>query len=329
MAKKKQKRKVRAGWGENWSYLLLVLLIIIALLGGYSAVTTYQETKKRDMERAKSKKPLSMERHRMPVKVIKVAPLQESYTAAIIPFVPRAKQKRNAPTHATANVSNVSNAANIAIVIDDMGTTLQELDTLTDLRVPLTFSIIPQLPHATEVAENAYNRGYEVMAHLPMEPKGYPQRRLEQNGLLMSLTDEEIDRRVRACLRLVPHASGANNHMGSRFTEDSSKMLPVMLVLKERRLYFLDSKTTPLSVGYSLAHEVGLRSASRNVFLDNVQEVGAIRLQLLQAAQIARKRGYAIAICHPHKTTMDALSQVLPVLQSEGITFVKMSQVVR
>ena len=129
-------------------------------------------------------------------------------------------------------------------------------------------------------------------------------------------------------MELVPHASGANNHMGSRFTEDSSKMLPVMLVLKERRLYFLDSKTTPLSVGYSLAHEVGLRSGYRNVFLDNVQEVGAIRQQLLQTAQIARKRGYAIAIGHPHKATMEALAQTLPELLSQGISFVKVSQVV-
>jgi polysaccharide deacetylase 2 family uncharacterized protein YibQ len=100
-----------------------------------------------------------------------------------------------------------------------------------------------------------------------------------------------------------------------------------MQVLKQKRLYFLDSKTTPLSVGYSLAHELGMKSGSRNVFLDNVQEVGAIRVQLLQAAQIARKRGYAIAICHPHKATIEALTRVLPELRTEGITFVKLSQV--
>ncbi len=116
--------------------------------------------------------------------------------------------------------------------------------------------------------------------------------------------------------------------MGSRFTEDSAKMLPVMQLLKERHLYFLDSKTTPLSVGYSLAHAVGLKSASRNVFLDNVQEMEAIRTQLQQAAQIARKRGYAIAICHPHKATIEALTRILPELKAEGITFVKLSQVV-
>ena len=304
--------------GKKGGGVILVILIIIALIGGYLAVSTYQETKRRDSAREKDKKPLSAERRPIPDKRKKIAPLQEMYTAAIIPYSPR-KIPKQRPQIKTGSV---------AIVIDDMGTTLQELNALTSLNVPLTFSVIPQLPHATEVAETAHDRGYEVMVHLPMEPKGYPQRRLEKNGLLLSLSDEEIDRQVRQYLELVPHAAGANNHMGSRFTEDSAKMLPVLQVLKQKRLYFLDSKTTPLSVGYSLAHEVGMKSAFRNVFLDNVQEVGAIRTQLQQAAQIARKRGYAIAICHPHKATIEALSQVLPELKAEGITFVKLSQVV-
>ncbi len=319
MARKNRKRTIKGKTGVTWGWLLLIILIIVVLMGGYLAISTYQETMRRDTERSRNKKPLSVERHRMPIKTPKVAPLQESYTAAIIPFVPREKPKKRRPLSAPGS---------IAIVIDDMGTSLLELNALTSLQVPLTFSVIPQLSHATQVAETAHERGYEVMVHLPMEPKGYPQRRLEQNGLLMSLTDKEIDQQVRRYLELVPHAVGANNHMGSRFTEDSAKMLPVMQLLKERHLYFLDSKTTPLSVGYSLAHAVGLKSASRNVFLDNVQEMEAIRTQLQQAAQIARKRGYAIAICHPHKATIEALTRILPELKAEGITFVKLSQVV-
>ena len=166
------------------------------------------------------------------------------------------------------------------------------------------------------------------MLHIPMEPKGYPQRKLEKDGLLISLSDEEIARQLRRYLELVPHAVGANNHMGSRFTEDTSRMLPVMQLLKQKGLFFLDSKTTSLSVGYSLAHELGMKSASRNVFLDNVQEVGAIRAQLQLLAQVARKRGSAIAIGHPHKATIEALTQALPLLSAQGITFVKLSQVV-
>ena len=304
---------VKKGW------LLLGFLVIFILAVGYLAVSTYQEQRKREAEQELAPLPHSVKRHRIPGKRKEIGPLQDAYTAAVIPFSPREKPKMR---------PSLFPAGSVAIVIDDMGGSLPELDALTALRVPMTLSVIPQLPHAAEVAASAHRRGYEVMVHLPMEPQGYPQRRLENNGLLLSLTDEEIESQVRRYLELVPHAVGANNHMGSRYTEDSAKMLPVLQVLKERRFYFLDSKTTPLSVGYSLAHELGLKGASRNVFLDNVQEVGAIRAQLQQAARIARKRGSAVAIGHPHKATIEALSRVLPELTAEGITFVKLSQVV-
>ena len=305
------------GGKRRWT--VLVILIIIVLIGGYLAVTTYRESRLRNAELERSKKPLPAVRRHIPDKQPKSSPVQEIYTAAIIPsYIPKEKPKQR----------RVLKPGSVAIVIDDMGASLQELATLTSLKAPLTFSVIPQLPHATEVAEAAHARGYEVMLHIPMEPKGYPHRKLEKDGLLVSLSDQEIDRRLRRYLELVPHAVGANNHMGSRFTEDTSKMLPVMQLLKQKGLFFLDSKTTPLSVGYSLAHELGMKSASRNVFLDNVQEVGAIRAQLQLLAQVARKRGFAIAIGHPHRATIEALTQSLPLLSAQGITYVKLSQVV-
>ncbi len=319
MARKNKSRNRRVSRGGKRRWTVLVILIIIVLIGGYLAVTTYQESRLRNAELERSKKPLSAERRHIPDKQPKSSPVQENYTAAVIPsYTPKEKPKQR----------RVLKPGSVAIVIDDMGASLQELATLTNLKVPLTFSVIPQLPHATEVAEAAHARGYEVMLHIPMEPKGYPQRKLEKDGLLISLSDEEIARQLRRYLELVPHAVGANNHMGSRFTEDTSRMLPVMQLLKQKGLFFLDSKTTSLSVGYSLAHELGMKSASRNVFLDNVQEVGAIRAQLQLLAQVARKRGSAIAIGHPHKATIEALTQALPLLSAQGITFVKLSQVV-
>lgn len=312
------RRKRQRGRGP---FLIVTILAIIVMVGGFLAVSTYRERQEREAAIEKTRRPLATERRRMPDRkpVPAVNPALENYTAAVTssPLSEKATKRRTNLKPGT-----------LAIVIDDMGTSRGELDSLTALGIPITFSIIPQLPHAAEVAKLAHERGYEVMLHLPMEPKGYPQQRLEVNGLLVGLSDEEIDRRIRSYLKTVPYVAGANNHMGSRFTEDSAKMLPVMQVLKEKRLFYLDSKTTPLSVGYSLAHELGLRTATRNVFLDNVQEVGAIRKQLEEAARVARKRGFAVAICHPHQTTITALAQTLPILQAEGITFVKLSQVV-
>ncbi|GLI39005.1 hypothetical protein GHYDROH2_25060 [Geobacter hydrogenophilus] len=263
--------------------------------------------------------PKVMERHKLPPRDYKEkAPvIHEDYTATVVP-PPSERHARPRPAA----------SGSLAIIIDDMGKGTQEARSLIDIGVPVTFSIIPGLPKARQVAQEAQRRGIEVMIHLPMEPKGYPERRLEENGLLLSQGNEEISARMNGYFREVPQAVGANNHMGSAFTENREKMAVVLGILKEKGLFFVDSKTSAISAGESMARELGVRTASRAVFLDNIQDVGYISKQLRQAAAIARKRGSAIAICHPHPATIQALSLGLPKLRDEGITFVLASSLV-
>ena len=234
-----------------------------------------------------------------------------------VPAVPEPAEPGEVPEPPVA----VKGEGKLAIIIDDMGSSMEEARTFMSMKTPLTFAIIPGLAKDSQVAEAAHAQGYEVIVHLPMEPQGYPQRRIERNGLLIAMSDYEIEERVAEYLRAVPHADGGNNHMGSRFTEVREKMLPALRVMNGSGFFFIDSRTSPVSTGASVARELGMKTASRNVFLDNVQEVGAIRRQLNQAAAIARKRGRAIAIGHPHRATMQALAAAIPVLKAQGITF--------
>jgi polysaccharide deacetylase 2 family uncharacterized protein YibQ len=217
----------------------------------------------------------------------------------------------------------------VAIIVDDMGNSKHEAELLLDIGVPITFAIIPGLANVREVAESAHRQGREVMVHIPMEPKGVQEKPFEKNGLLLDMEDENIKKRLREFIDSVPYAVGANNHMGSRFTEDRAKMRVVLGLLKEKRMFFIDSKTTPASVGDGLAREMGIPTASRTVFLDNEADIGAIKTQIEKLADIAKKSGGAIGICHPHKSTIQALSMTLPVLKSEGITLVYASGLVK
>lgn len=243
------------------------------------------------------------------------APVQQKLSTAAAPA-----QK----THPAA-LPKAQGPGRLAIIIDDMGTSVQELKTLQSIGLPLTYSVIPSLAHAKQVAEGAHAAGAEVMIHMPMEPEGYPKQKLESIGVLVAMNDGEIADRIKSYFRTVPHAVGANNHMGSRFTQHADKMQVVLQVLKEKGLFFVDSKTSPASVGYSEARSMGLKCASRQVFLDNVQDEAAIGKQLAQAAAIARKKGAAIAICHPHPATLRALKLYMPELVKSGITFVHAS----
>lgn len=290
---------------------------VIAIVVALGAIFFLFERLKRSQQQETAAIPQSA----VPVQPLPAPPdyAQDAYTSAhkIMP------QARPATRHPAIGKGSM------AIIVDDMGSSLQEARKLLAIQIPLTFSIIPGLPKASAVAEAARSAGAKVMVHLPMEPQGYPRQRLEENGLLVRYSVDEITARTEALLAAVPDAVGANNHMGSRFTEVEEKMLPVLKVLKAKGLYFIDSRTSPRSVGFALAEREGVKTATRNVFLDNEQDVAAIRRQLLAAAEMARRKGSVIAICHPHPSSIQALQEAMPELQNRGIRFVAAGDLVR
>jgi len=209
-----------------------------------------------------------------------------------------------------------------------MGSSLTEARLLAAINVPLTFAIIPGLRVDKEVAAYAATHNIETMIHIPMQSKEWPARRLEANGLLVSMDADELQERVTGFIHRFPGAVGVNNHMGSEFTEQEDKMVFVLQALKKSDLFFIDSVTSPESSGLRVAQRLGVRSARRNVFLDNEQERTYILGQLNQAVRLARKNGSAIAICHPHPATITALAAALPELAGKGVHLVPASQLV-
>jgi len=146
---------------------------------------------------------------------------------------------------------------------------------------------------------------------------------------VVGLSKAEVQQRLRSYLQIVPWVVGANNHMGSRFTEEARALMPVMESLQEKGLFFIDSMTTGHSRGSEVARRFGVPVMSRDVFLDNVAEVEAIARELRNLEDKARRKGMAIGICHPYPETLEALKRELPGIEARGIKLVPVSVLLR
>lgn len=220
----------------------------------------------------------------------------------------------------------VSVRPRVAIVMDDLGHELQSARALIDIPLPVTFAILPYPPQAASVARLAHQHGYEVMLHIPMEPRGYPAIDPGPQALLHTMGTAELQGQLRKWLDLLPYVVGGNNHMGSRLTEQRESMTAVLEVMQERGLFFVDSKTSSASVAVKEAHRLGVPVTLRDVFLDNVREVPAIAREIQKLAGVARRRGSAVGICHPYPETLAALRQEAEVLREQGIEVVPVSK---
>ena len=221
----------------------------------------------------------------------------------------------------------VRGQARLAIILDDLGNDPAAANAVFSLPYPLTVSILPNHAHSAEIAEEAHRRGFEVMLHLPMEAIGSEKPEAEE--LRPGMSAEEVRKVTDEMIDGVPYAEGVNNHQGSEATSDAALMEELMPVLRERGLFYIDSRTTAATVAYETAKKDDVGTAFRNVpFLDDVEDLGAIRRQLQLAIHGAREKGEAIAIGHPHKATIEALSEMLPKAQAEGVRLVHASDLV-
>ncbi len=216
----------------------------------------------------------------------------------------------------------------IAIVIDDMGIDKIDAARVISLPGPLTIAFMSYATELESQARAARAAGDEIWMHIPMEPLD-GEVDAGPNVLKTGFTPEENRRRLDWALERLPGIVGVNNHMGSKFTQSAPGMAVVMEELRARGLAFLDSRTIATTVASQVAGQMGVPHIDRDVFIDNDESVQAVLRQLEETERIATKRGYALAIGHPHPTTIAALIQWLPTLKAKGFVLVPASALIR
>lgn len=216
----------------------------------------------------------------------------------------------------------------VAIIIDDMGYSLEAIREICSLKAPLTVSVLPYSPLAQETAWIAYQSGLEVMLHLPLESINDTENN-DMEGLIHSrMSREEIERMVDSELEQVPYIKGVNNHMGSKITANRPLMNIILQRLMDRDLFFVDSRTSGRSVAYRVAQSLGIPSTFRNVFLDGSSQEEYIQKKLIELFRLAQKKGKAVGIGHPFKETLKVLKENLDRVNEFDLELVLVSQIV-
>jgi polysaccharide deacetylase 2 family uncharacterized protein YibQ len=215
----------------------------------------------------------------------------------------------------------------VSIILDDVGYDKKIALDFLSLDAPITVSIFPFSPYRKTIASVAWTKGRDVMLHLPMEPQEYPEVNPGEGVLLTSMDTDMLLAQLEEDLEAIPYIVGVNNHMGSKFTKDPERMTYLFERLKERDLFFVDSRTTTRTCARKVARRMKLRFAERQVFLDHLEEASFIRAQIKQLVSIARSKGSAIGIIHPHRLTYRIIKEALPGLKKD-VEIVPVSQLV-
>ena len=215
----------------------------------------------------------------------------------------------------------------VAIIIDDVGNRRDLLKDYIALGVHLNYAILPYSPYSAILARELKNSGNTVLLHLPCEPKEYPKLDPGKGAVLVSMKPSQIKEAILGGMDSVPGLEGVSNHEGSRAMSDEKTVKYMMQVLKEKNLPFIDSKTSPDTLGAKIAKQEGVRCVSNDVFLDNEDDDEYVAGRLERLKVIVKQKGCAVAIGHiSRKSTPRVLAQYIPKFRAEGIEFVGVSE---
>ncbi|TLD85640.1 divergent polysaccharide deacetylase family protein [Helicobacter sp. MIT 05-5294] len=220
----------------------------------------------------------------------------------------------------------------LAIIIDDVGSFAQ-YNALRKINYKITPSLFPKSktnPQTPKIAKTAPF----FMVHLPLEALNFYQA--EHEWLFVGDSKAKIEQRIQTIKQDFPTLSYLNNHTGSKFTRDLESMTLLLETLAKHEISFLDSKTAPhtkTKAFYDAHPQKKLNPCQgnyleRDVFLDNELNIPKITQNLIQAVKIAKSKGYAIAIGHPHRETLIALRNAEDYLAKSGVELVYVNEII-
>lgn len=216
----------------------------------------------------------------------------------------------------------------IGLIIDDFGYRNDHVSNgFLNLSGKLTYAIIPGHEYSQMFSKKAYDAGYEIIVHMPMENIGKTYGE-EEYALMSYFQDDEIKDRISSAFDQLPESIGLNNHQGSRGTADSRVMTLLAGVIKEKKKFFIDSRTTRNSLAETTMRKYNVQTNKRDIFLDNELDEEIINTQLLKLAELSEEKGIAIGIGHVKPQTLSVLEREIPVLQKKGFRFEFVSRLV-
>ncbi len=325
--KTKSKKKSKHNYSKYITYtiVLFLLLSVVGAIGYYAGyedakedtkILIYKEraqTKKllEKLERASSKQSKKTKSLNKQLKKVLKQKKDEYKKTAQHEIDKPSKKLMQASTKTDRAAKSSYKKAKLAIIIDDVSFQ-RDIKNIKALHIPLTMSFLPPSKihpqsHILASKESFY------MVHLPMEAQSFT----AEEPFTLRVTDSQakILDRIEKVKKYFPKVKYINNHTGSKFTSDEVAMNRLIFALRRNNITFIDSRTTAQTKAPVVLKNYNLPYIARDVFLDHDPDINVIKKEIRRAVKVAKKKGSAIAIGHPHKNTLKALMESKEILK--------------
>ena len=206
----------------------------------------------------------------------------------------------------------------LAIIMDDVGF-YSDIQKIHSIPFAITPSIFPSTKNNEETPKIAQEFEH-YMVHLPME--AYKYKNMKEEPIKVTDSIDVLEEKISKINEDFPDAIAINNHTGSKYTCDFNALEDLFTVLDRYNINFIDSRTASGTQCNNVGKLLDKTILSRDIFLDNKADEEYIKHQLEKAVELAKKKGRAIAICHPRELTIKVLKNSKELLKDVKVVYV-------
>ena len=207
----------------------------------------------------------------------------------------------------------------IAIIMTRMGISRSLTEAAAQALSPeISFSFSPAASDLDNQIAMAQQAGHEIFLDIPMEPFGYPANDPGPYTLLTSLSAVDNLNRLESMLGRTVGYAGVIGVKGSQFTTDEEALTPVLSVLKERGLMYVDSAATSRTIALEIAGSIQLPRAVANANIDDNPAVAEMQRRFAALERTAQRTGFALGVVPPLPLTIDMLVSWSATLAERG-----------
>ena len=198
----------------------------------------------------------------------------------------------------------------IGLVMADLGMNAKNTEkAILTLPRNITLAFSPYAQNLDDWVEMARNYGHEVMIGLPMEPNDFPLHDPGPRALMTSLDTTQNLLRAEWILARARGLVGVVSIMGSRFAASDRHIRPVVQMMKERGLMYLDAEETQRSLAAQLSANLTVPNAVGNLVVDAKIGRRSIDTALRDLERLALRTNVAIGLARPYPVTIQRINR--------------------
>ena len=213
----------------------------------------------------------------------------------------------------------------IAIIVPTLGLRLAHSQKIIkELPKEVAVSFSPYTKDLKLFMKEAHEHGHELLIDLPLEAENH---RISEPGPLTLYTDYSEQRLKDMVNKMLVFDDilGIYVYQGQKFLESEDSLNKLLGILKEKRLFFINTPEDTKELVWRVARDKKLPYIRPSMVIDEPPTRQNIRRKLIQAERFAEKKGYTCIVINGFPLALQMLKEWIDRLPAKGIQLIPLS----